>query len=80
MEKLNKDQSFIEFQRRFLEGKPLYFLNEFEQVALRWDPETNEYFAKHKGGAEYSISGSSKMVADASLDYFEISEQQFKSY
>ena len=57
----------------------VYLLNDFEGMAVRFDP-SGDAFVKPKGGAEFRAKDGSKVVADALLDPHEITSADYEGY
>ena len=63
-----------------LQTEDVYFVNSFEEIAARRDTRAKKYFLKPKGKREYEVKISSTVLADAILEYKEISEEVYYSY
>ena len=59
--------------------EPVYLLNEFEEMAVRFDP-SGDTFVKPKGKPEFKAKAGSKVVADALLDPKEITFAAYEGY
>lgn len=57
----------------------VYMLNEFEEIAVRFDP-SGDRFVKPKGKDEFKAKDGSKVVADALSDGKEISAAAYQDY
>lgn len=64
------------------EKKSVYIKDDFEQKAIRITPTPSGeiVFAKFKGGAEYSIDHTAKLVIDIQMGGEEISQKEYENY
>jgi hypothetical protein len=70
----------IERHKRLVSG-PVFLLNDFVCVVIRSEPGTNgKFFAKFPGRCEFEIRHSAKLVTDTSLEWIEVTEQQYMDY
>jgi hypothetical protein len=73
----NKQKSL---QEKFLSRKPIYLLDDFEEIVFRWDPEKDIWFAKRKNKEEYQISQDTTLVTEALISGKEITKPDYEFY
>jgi hypothetical protein len=61
-----------------LRNEPIYFINDFEQAAIRSLPTGVDYWVKFKGREEFKAVPGSKLVSEGIREYTEITEEQYK--
>jgi hypothetical protein len=88
MLKVIKDTTSFEGHERILEsirtGKIVYFINSFEEVALKYIPgeygKLGKYFAKYYGCDEYETVYWSKVVCEGELEGRIIKKSKYDDY
>ena len=81
MNKENQAQynAFIEKVKK----QEVYFLNTYEEAAIRSVPTKTEgiiYYVKFKGEKTFQAEKGSTIIADALLEYKEITKEEYNSY
>lgn len=71
--------SYQAFKAKLASGETIYFVNTFEQIVIRSEPN-NKYFAKAKGGEEYPVASNTELVTEAILEHKEITKEEFDKW
>ena len=72
--------SLEKFLKKFKKGKALYFKYDFENVVVRWEPSTNNYYVKFKGEYEFLAKQGSNIIYEAVQEQNEITESDYNAY
>jgi hypothetical protein len=65
-------------QQKLAENKPVYLLNDFEDLAVRYDGR--QWFLKFKGKPEKPAPRSGLLVNDTVLEAVEITQKDYEQY
>ena len=74
--KMSREKFFKKFQK----DKPLYFKYDFENVVVRWQPLTNNYYVKFKSEYEFLAKQGSNIIYEAVQEQNEITESDYNAY
>jgi hypothetical protein len=83
MELANQNKQFVrpyDLIKDRLVSDELFLFNSFEDIALRKPAGKYIFFAKPKGGNEYSINFSSQVVTEAIREATELSKEEYEKY
>lgn len=68
-----------EFREKLNGGSPVYMLYDFEDVALKFSPDSREVLVNN-GGNKYTVDSGETIAVEGRLDGIEITEKQFEEF
>ncbi len=72
------NQTYEQFIERFRALPNFYFINTFEEAAIRHSQ--NGYFIRFKGEQEFTTQQTNHLICDAFMEFKEITEKEYNEY